>query len=109
MSLLPGLNPLPPGPLWRYVPPCQQFVKKIFRQKNASKKRSHPFQILYPYYLYEKQIVMMKEYKRTSRQLSQETKLKISMALKGRRRQKDVCKRISKGLRKYWSSVEEGE
>lgn len=52
---------------------------------------------------------MEKEYKRTSRQLSQETKMKISMALKGRRRPKDVCKRISKGLRKYWSSVEEGE
>lgn len=51
---------------------------------------------------------MMNEYKRTSRGLSQETKMKISMSLKGRRRPKDVCRRISKGLRKYWSSVEEG-
>ena len=50
----------------------------------------------------------MKEYKRTSRHLSVETREKISAALRGRRKPKDVCKRISKGLRKYWLSVEEG-
>jgi hypothetical protein len=59
-------------------------------------------------YLYEKQQVMIKEYKRTTRHLSQETRDKISAALRGRRKPKDVCKRISKGLRKYWLSVEEG-
>ena len=37
------LNPLPAGPLWRYVPPWQQFVKKIFRQKIASKKGFLPY------------------------------------------------------------------
>ena len=51
---------------------------------------------------------MMKEYKRTTRHLSPETRAKISAALRGRRKPKDVCKRISKGLRKYWLSVEEG-
>lgn len=51
---------------------------------------------------------MIKEYKRTTRHLSQETRDKISAALRGRRKPKDVCRRISKGLRKYWLSVEEG-
>ena len=52
----------------------------------------------------------MREYKREVRNMSPETKRKISEALKGRKRPKDVCKRISKGLRKYWSGVAwEGE
>ena len=47
----------------------------------------------------------MRAYKRQYRDLSTETKRKISEALKGRKKPADVCKRISKGLKKYWSSV----
>ncbi|MCR5018551.1 MAG: hypothetical protein K6A64_07135 [Bacteroidales bacterium] len=48
---------------------------------------------------------MMKTYKRQFRNLSPETKRKISESLKGRKKPKDVCRRISKGLRKYWTTV----
>jgi hypothetical protein len=52
----------------------------------------------------------MKDYKRTTRRMSLDTKKKISDALKGRKKPDDVRKRISKGLKKYWSSVAmEGE
>jgi hypothetical protein len=54
-SLFPGLNPLPPGPLWRCVPPCQQFVKKIFRQKTDAKKTLPSILSIPTDYLFEKQ------------------------------------------------------
>ena len=47
----------------------------------------------------------MREYKRQYRDLSPETKRKISEALKGRRKPDDVRQRISTGLKKYWRSV----
>ena len=48
----------------------------------------------------------MKVYKRQYRDLTPATKQKISEAMKGRKKPAEVRKRISKGLRKYWSSVE---
>lgn len=87
------------------VPTIRQ---KDFPAKNRLKKVLPSILSIPTDYLFEKQRVMMKEYKRTSRHLSVETREKISAALRGRRKPKDVCKRISKGLRKYWLSVEEG-
>lgn len=52
----------------------------------------------------------MREFKRRYRDLSPDTKKKISDALKGRRKPVEVRQRISLGLKKYWSSVAwEGE
>ena len=89
------------------VQPGQTIRQKDFPAKNRLKKGLLSILSILTDYLFEKQQVMMKEYKRTSRHLSQATRDKISAALRGRRKPKDVCKRISKGLRKYWSSVEE--
>jgi len=88
------------------VPTIRQ---KDFPAKNRLKKGLPSILSIPTNYLYEKQQVMIKEYKRTTRHLSPETRAKISAALRGRRKPKDVCRRISKGLRKYWLSVEEGE
>ncbi len=110
-----SLGPLPPAepPPSRspvdISPPVPTIRHNNFPAKNRFKKRL-PSKLSIPTdYLFVKQIVMIKEYKRTTRHLSPETRAKISAALRGRRKPKDVCKRISKGLRKYWSSVEEGE
>lgn len=45
------------------------------------------------------------EYKRKQRALSDTTKQKISMALKGRKKSFSHCQNISKGLENYWDSV----
>ena len=47
----------------------------------------------------------MKGYKRQYRDLSPDTKKKISEALKGRTKTEEVRRRISKGLKEYWRSV----
>ena len=49
--------------------------------------------------------MMKTTYKRQFRNLSPETKQKISMSLKGRKKPEDVRRRISRGLRKYWKTV----
>lgn len=100
-----GLNALPSGPHSVIYPPVPTSRSKDFPGKNRFKKVLLTILSILTYYLFEKQIVMMKEYKRTSRRLSQETRDKISAAMKGRRKPKDVCRRISRGLRKYWAGV----
>ena len=108
-SPLPGAEPPPSRSPVEVCPPVPTIRQNNFPAKNRFQKRL-PSKLSIPTdYLSIKQIVMIKEYKRTTRHLSPETRAKISAALRGRRKPKDVCKRISKGLRKYWSSVEEGE
>ena len=47
-----------------------------------------------------------KIYKRTTRQMPDATKQKISAALRGRKKSFSHCKAISKGLKeKYWASI----
>ena len=48
---------------------------------------------------------MKTTYKRQFRNISPETKKKISETLKGRKKPEDVRRRISRGLRKYWTTV----
>lgn len=112
------MNRIEPPPGWAEPPPSRSPVgvyppvptirQKDFPAKNRLKKVLPSILSIPTDYLFEKQRVMMKEYKRTSRHLSVETREKISAALRGRRKPKDVCRRISKGLRRYWLSVEEG-
>ena len=45
------------------------------------------------------------EYKRKQRSLSDQTKQKISMKLKGRRKTISHAANISKGLQNYWSQI----
>ena len=45
-----------------------------------------------------------KNYKRTSRHLSDETKQKISQSLKGREKNDVVRRNIATGLSKYWQN-----
>ena len=47
----------------------------------------------------------MREHKREYRNLNEETKKKISSALKGRRKSDAVRRRISQGLKNYWQGV----
>ena len=44
-------------------------------------------------------------YKRKTREMSDETKQKISAKLKGRRKSVETCKSISDGLKIYWHSI----
>lgn len=44
-------------------------------------------------------------YKRKTREMSDETKQKISAKLKGRRKSAETCKSISDGLKIYWHSI----
>ena len=46
-----------------------------------------------------------KNYKRKTREMSDETKQKISAKLKGRRKSAETCKSISDGLKIYWHSI----
>lgn len=46
-----------------------------------------------------------KNYKRKTREMSEETKQKISAKLKGRRKSAQTCKSISDGLKIYWHSI----
>jgi hypothetical protein len=46
-----------------------------------------------------------KNYKRKTREMSDETKQKISSKLKGRRKSAQTCKSISDGLKIYWHSI----
>ena len=45
--------------------------------------------------------------KRTNRRLSEETKRKISAAMKGRTKSEEHRKNISEGLKKYWETIPE--
>lgn len=45
------------------------------------------------------------EYKRKQRALSDITKQKISMRLKGRKKSVTHCNNISKGLENYWKKI----
>ena len=45
------------------------------------------------------------EYKRKQRALSDITKQKISMKLKGRKKSLAHCSKISKGLQNYWQQI----
>ena len=45
------------------------------------------------------------EYKRKFRQLNEETKNKISHALKGKRKSPSHVEKIKKGLKKYWENI----
>ena len=45
------------------------------------------------------------EYKRKQRALSDITKQKISMRLKGRKKSITHCNNISKGLENYWKQI----
>ena len=55
--------------------------------------------------IYSKTIIMMRVYKRQVRNLSPETRAKISEALKGRKKDPQTKKAISRGLKRYWSNV----
>jgi hypothetical protein len=46
-----------------------------------------------------------KNYKRKTREMSDDTKQKISAKLKGRRKSAQTCKSISDGLKIYWHSI----
>jgi hypothetical protein len=46
-----------------------------------------------------------KNYKRKTREMSEETKQKISAKLKGRRKSAQTCKSISDALKIYWHSI----
>lgn len=43
--------------------------------------------------------------KRTTRKLKEETKQKISNALKGRKKTSEHCENLSKALKKYWETI----
>ena len=45
------------------------------------------------------------EYKRKQRALSDLTKQKISMKLKGKKKSLSHCESISKGLERYWQEI----
>ena len=45
-----------------------------------------------------------KQFKRTSRHPSSDTKMKISQALKGRSKGETTKERISSGLKQYWGN-----
>ena len=47
----------------------------------------------------------MRVYKRQVRNLSPETRAKISETLKGRKKDPQTRKAISRGLKRYWSNV----
>ena len=47
------------------------------------------------------------EYKRQYRQMSDETKAKISQSLKGRSKSYSHAQHISSGMRSYWSTVKD--
>ena len=47
----------------------------------------------------------MRVYKRRVRNLSPDTRRKISEALKGRKKDPQTKKAISRGLKRYWSGV----
>lgn len=47
-----------------------------------------------------------KQFKRTSRSLSQETRRKISQSLKGKPKSWSHCLHISKGMEAYWGNDE---
>ena len=47
----------------------------------------------------------MRAYKRQVRNLSPETRAKISEALKGKKKDAQTRKAISRGLKRYWSNV----
>ena len=48
----------------------------------------------------------MKEYKRQYRELSDETKQKISNSSRNRPKSSEHIERIRQGMQKYWSQVE---
>ena len=48
---------------------------------------------------------MEKVYKRTSREVPEEVKQKISASLKGIRKSPEHCQHISKGLEDYWRKI----
>ena len=50
-------------------------------------------------------MIQNKNYKRTTREMPQETKDKISAKLRGRKKSITHCQAISKGLKKAWSCI----
>lgn len=50
-------------------------------------------------------MIQNKNYKRKTREMSDETKQKISNSLKGRKKSYQHSQNISKGLVNYWKSI----
>lgn len=51
-------------------------------------------------------MITNKNYKRKTREMSEETKQKISNSLRGRKKSFTHSQNISKGLKNYWQSVD---
>ena len=43
--------------------------------------------------------------KRTTRKLSEETKKKISQAMKGKGKSEDTKRKMSESMKKYWATI----
>ena len=50
-------------------------------------------------------MIQNKQYKRQTRQMPEQTKQKISAALRGRKKSITHCKAISDGLRRAWEQI----
>ena len=74
------------------------------------KKGYLPQLFISKHYLYEKERVMEKHL-RERKKMPEEQRRKISEALKGRKKDAQTRKAISRGLKRYWSNVvwEDGE
>ena len=76
---------------------------KIFHEILDAKNQAY-YAFLSYHTIYCKTIEIM-EYKRKQRAISDITKQKISMRLKGRKKSVTHCNNISKGLENYWKQI----
>ena len=101
-----GLNPLSPGPPGSMPPPGIQFVINNFPQFFAFKKGYLLQLFIFKHYLLENEQTMKQTNNyRVRRQIPDEQRRKISEALKGRKKDPQTRKAISRGLKRYWSNV----
>ena len=54
-------------------------------------------------------MIQNKQYKRQTREMSDQTKQKISQSLTGRRKSPTHVNNISQGLKNYWSQIPKSE
>ena len=81
-------------------------VKKIFPNFSPQKKATYYFLYQLTRYLLGKRKDMKQTINyRVKRQMPEEQRRKISEALKGKKKDAQTRKAISRGLKRYWSNV----
>ena len=78
------------------------FFLEFFIEK---KKPTIPSFLSKPTIYLKKVMIMEKMYKRTTREVPQHVREKISAALTGRKKSEAQCRKISNGLKKAWSRI----